>query len=126
MATEQSLHTISLEADANLAASQYRAVVLSGDGQAALAGASVNILGILQDDPAAAGRAATIGIHGISIVEAGAAFAVGANLSTDADGQLVTTPGAGSVPIVALALQAAGAATERVRALLGFRGLGAA
>src|SRR5512139_3842524 len=91
MATyDESLRTITLNADATLAkftgapglpgsltganqaGNQYRAVVLSGARQAGLAnansGAQGGVVGVLQNKPQAAGNASTIGIGGISKV----------------------------------------------------------
>lgn len=93
-------------ADADLSTTgQYRAVVRTATG-IALAGAAVRIYGILQDDPRA-GEAGTVKKRGTSKAIAGAAFAAGVSLTTDAAGRFVTA--AVGNPIVARSEEPAGA-----------------
>ena len=61
-----------LEAAADLSASQYRAVKTNTSGEAAVITAITDKpVGILQDKPAAQGRAAELMADGISLMEAG-------------------------------------------------------
>ena len=74
----------------DLSADQYKFVTLGASG------ASLNTVnggyvdGILQNDPAAAGRGATVAYDGVSKVVAGAAVLNGAKLMSDATGRAVT------------------------------------
>ena len=105
-------------ADADLSANQYRAVVPTannGGNGVALAGANVVILGILQDKPNANGKACAVCVEGPTRAAAGAAFARGAELKTDATGRLIAAgaelPGV-IVNVVAIAFEAAAAAGD--------------
>lgn len=120
MAFEIPGFTYSRPADADHRANQFRCMVLAADGDAALAGANVRIIGILQNDPNI-GEAATVQRDGISKAEAGAAFAIAALLATDATGRLVTA--AGGQQVVAIALTAGGGAGQIASVLLGYQGL---
>lgn len=108
MAYEEILRTITLEAGQNLSAMQYFFVTqAAGDGQIDPTAITARATGVLQNAPAAAGRAATVAIAGsVSKVSAGAAFARGANLAADANGQAITAAGGGT-HINAIALEAA-------------------
>jgi hypothetical protein len=112
MAFEERLESITVVAGADLSAGQYRAI--QNDGT--LAGAGEVAVGILQNDPAAAGRAATVGVGGVTKVTAGAAFAAGAKLMSDANGRLITATATNHV--LAMARTAAGAADEVASALI--------
>lgn len=111
-------------ADADLSANQYRAVVATannGGKGIALAGSNVKILGILQDKPSANGKPATVCVEGPTRAVAGAAFARGDALKTDANGRLITAAGEAAgvvVQVVAQALEAAGAAGDIVEVVL--------
>lgn len=107
MATyEESLRTITLNADATLAkftgapglpgsltganqaGNQYRAVVISGARQAGLSNANNGtVVGVLQNKPQAAGNAATIGIGGISKVAMATNISAGQAVFAAADGR---------------------------------------
>lgn len=83
-----------------------------------LAGANVPIIGVLANTPKAAEAADVRGVRGSSRkVLAGAAIAVGAKLSTDAYGRMVTAAGAAQI-IVAIAAEAASAAGDLIEAVL--------
>jgi hypothetical protein len=85
------LFAISRNAGANLSALQYHAVKLNGSGQVIAIAAVTDIpVGILQDTPAAAGRAAEVMVAGVSEAVAGAAVAAGAQVCVDNTGRLVT------------------------------------
>lgn len=107
MATyDESLRTITLNADATLAkftgapglpgsltganqaGNQYRAVVISGARQAGLSNANNGrVVGVVQNKPQAAGNAATIGIGGISKVAMATNISAGQVVYAAADGR---------------------------------------
>jgi hypothetical protein len=93
MAFESIRHTWpGVEAGADLSAGQFLAVVLNASGQAVLAGAGARVLGILQNKPDAAGKAATVSGPGATTkMVAGAAVALGADVTSNASGQAVTS-----------------------------------
>lgn len=110
---------------ANAAITDVRghAVKFNATGNVVLCGAGDTPLGIgimtMGDEGAVAeGEEFTIQHKDIGYVCAGAAFVKGANLSTDANGAFITT--ASSAPVVAIALEAAGAAGQYVPAILRF------
>jgi len=89
--------------------------------QVALATAATQVLtGILQNKPAAAGRAATVQVAGIAKVVAGAAVTVGDVLTTDGAGKAITfVPTAATVEwVIGFAMTAAAAANEVIEVLL--------
>lgn len=90
-------------------------VVLCGAGDTPL---GIGIMTMGDEGAVAAGEEFTIQHKDIGYVCAGAAFVAGANLSTDANGAFITT--ASSAPVVAIALEAAGAAGQYVPAILRF------
>lgn len=109
MATENNLTSISLPAAADLSAAQYKIVQVNSSGQAALANATSMTVGVLQNKPSAAGRVATVAIHGVSKVVAGGAITAGARVTSDANGNAVAATTAGDAVIgVALTGAASG------------------
>lgn len=90
MAYENHLENITMVAGADLSALQYRFVTMASDGQIDPTGTGLGADGVLQNDPAAAGRAATVAISGVSKVEAGGAITKGANVSSDSTGRAIT------------------------------------
>lgn len=102
------------------------AVKFNGSGQIVLCGAGDTPLGIGimtmgNEGAIAQGEEFTIQHKDIGYVCAGAAFAQGANLSTDANGAFVTATTSGTAtPVVAIALDAASAAGQYVKAILRF------
>lgn len=130
MAYEESLRTISLNADASLAAytgvpgmpgspnphwgRQYRFVQVTGANQVGLATGAEgqSVMGVMQNKPQVNGQAATVAIHGVSMVMAGAAFDAGDLVGPDSEGRAV------SGGTVGIALAAAGQANELVPVLL--------
>lgn len=96
-------------ADTDLRTSQWCAVRRTATGIALAGAASVDFLGILQDDPDI-GEAGTVKVRDVSKAKAGAAIAAGARLTTDATGRLITA--AATNPIVGRALEAAAAADD--------------
>lgn len=90
MAYEERLETITREAGSDLSASQYRFVNLASDNQVdRAASAGVDCLGVLQNKPDAAGRAACIATGGTSKVVAGGTFDAGDKITTDNQGRAV-------------------------------------
>jgi hypothetical protein len=84
----------SLPAGADLSAHQYKFVKINSSGQCVLCAAVTDKpIGILQNDPPAAGVAANIMVNGISKLKAAANLAVGDQIGTDAAGL-----GAANVP----------------------------
>lgn len=90
MATEEILRNHSFPAGADLSAAQFLFVKLNSSGQIILAGAGEDAIGILQDKPAAAGRAGAVGVRGRSKVVFGGTVAIGAYVTSDAAGKAVT------------------------------------
>jgi hypothetical protein len=133
MAYEESLRSISLNADASLAVytgvpgtpgsanpnygRQYRFVKVTGANQVGLATAEADVvIGVMQNKPQVNGQAATVAIHGVSMVMAGAAFDAGDAVTADSEGRAVSGGTAGTERGIALA--AAGQANELVPVLL--------
>ena len=107
-----------LAAGADLSANQYRFVKpgATADQVVAIAAATDKPIGVQYDTPDAAGKAAEVVVAGIVEVMAGAAVAYGAEVQTDAQGRAITIAVTGTV--VGRALQAAGAAGDRIAVLL--------
>lgn len=116
MAYEENLQTISKQAGSDLSSRQYRFMTVNSSSQLAVAGAGVAVEGILQDKPDASGRAGSLGIAGVSKVEAGAAFTAGDDLTPDSVGRAVTA-GTGDV-VGATALEDASGAGSIVACLI--------
>jgi hypothetical protein len=89
MATEQAMKAISLPVAADYSAKQYYIMKLDTSGQAALAGEGSDSIGVLQDAPAAAGRAGRVAIGGICKVICGGSITKGARFSSDSNGKAV-------------------------------------
>jgi hypothetical protein len=106
----------------DLSGSTGLAVVVNSSGQCVLAGAAVIIDGVLVDDPKN-GQAGTYQVRDVAKVVAGAAITRGANLTTNASAQFIAATTGN--PIVAKALDAAGAASQVIRAEIGYRGVSA-
>lgn len=131
MAYEESLRSITLNADSSLAVytgppgtpgapnphggKQYHFVKVTGVHQVGIADADDVVIGVLQNKPQNTGNAATVGIRGVSKVVADAAITAGANIKCSADGQAAT---AGAGPTVGVALTSAANAGELVSVLL--------
>lgn len=93
MAYEENLSTISLEAAADLSAKQYYFMKVDTNGRANVPSVEGEITaGVLQNDPAALGRAATIAVAGsVSKVVAGEAIAAGAQITAGSDGRAMNS-----------------------------------
>jgi len=88
MALQESLTTITLPAAGDLSSSQYLFVDINSSGQAAVVGtAGAKAIGVLQNDPAAAGRDAAVAIAGKVKVLAGGTIAIGAKVQSTAAGK---------------------------------------
>lgn len=103
-----------LLAGADLSALENTFVKAGGtEGQVvAVAAATDQPIGVLLDEPSAAGKVANVAQFGIYEVIAGAAVAYGAQVQTDASGRAITAVSAGYV--CGRALQAAENAGERI------------
>jgi hypothetical protein len=96
MAVNNSQTCVTLEAGANLSTKQYLFVSIASDGQVDPTGDGLSAVGVLQNDPAAAGRAAEVCIGGLTKVKTGGQVAAGAAVASDANGAAVTA-GTGDV-----------------------------
>ena len=107
MSYEESLKSISLDADASLgiytgvpgqpgsaspnSGKQYTFVKITGAHQVGLCTAATQrAVGILQNKPQRPGAAATVGIFGVSNITAGGVIAAGDLVASDASGRAVT------------------------------------
>lgn len=77
---------ISMSANANLSAKQYYAVTLVGNRTVDTCNATTVPLGILQDNPNAAGRSAAVRVGGTSKFKCGANITYGQRVIVDANG----------------------------------------
>ena len=110
MAYEESIRSVTLNADATLATytgvpgqpgsaspnggKQYHFVKVTGVHQVGVAGASdTDIAGVLQNKPQVTGGAATVAIRGVSKVYAAGAITAGAKVYVNASGQATATAG---------------------------------
>lgn len=91
MAVIQTRDTRSFEAGEDLSAAQFKFVTLESDGQVDLAdSAGENCIGVLLNNPDAAGKAATVAISGKVMITCGGTVAAGAALQSDASGDAIT------------------------------------
>ena len=100
MAHEIPIQTTSLIAAADFSTKQYFAVKIDSSGQAALAGAGENAIGLIQGNPGA-GDIAEIMVVGESKAVYGGTVTAGQNLTPDALGRLVVASGTDAVIAVA-------------------------
>ena len=77
-------------ADADLSSYQYRAVEMNTDEEIVLASEGNLMLGVLQDEPAAAGRTCRVALRGITKAYGSAAIEEGANVQVTDDGKFKT------------------------------------
>lgn len=108
--SQQNIAILILTVAATTAITERRFVTASG----AQAGAAANTLGVAKYT-ASTNELLAVDVIGTAVVEAGAAFAAGAALETDADGRAITQSAG---PTVARALQAASGAGAFVEVLL--------
>ncbi len=115
MATENIVQVLPFKAGADLSTKQYYFVKQDASGSIVLCGAGEAAIGSLKDDPTI-GETGTVVVLGVGKVKAGAAFGIGANLTSDAAGRAVTAGASDAVNGISLA--AAGAANEIVSVLM--------
>jgi hypothetical protein len=131
MAYEESLRSITLNADATLGVytgvpgqpgspdphggKQYHFVKVTGVHQVGLAAATGAVVGVLQNKPQGTGHAATVGFHGVSKVVSDVAITAGAPIYSSVDGQAAI---AGTGPVVGIALSTTANPGELVNVLL--------
>lgn len=131
MAYEESLRSITLNADSSLGiytgvpgqpgspdphgGRQYHFVKVTGVHQVGLAAATGDVVGVLQNKPQGTGQAATVAIHGVSKVVSDVAITAGDPIFSSADGQAAKT---GTGPRVGTALSTTANAGELVNVLL--------
>lgn len=131
MAYEESLRSITLNADDSLAVytgvpnqpgspsphggKQYHFVKVTGAHQCGLAGSGDKVIGVLQNKPQHEGNAATVAIRGVSKVVCDAALDAGDEVAASADGQAAA---AGTGDAVGVALSTTANAGELVSVLL--------
>lgn len=102
-------------ADLSALSNQYLAVVPhTVSGQIVVAGAALEILGILQNNPAAL-EAAEITMNGVSKAISGAAITIGDEIEVDANGKVITLAAGVAV---GYCLDTAGGADEIVTVVL--------
>lgn len=88
---DQAIQDISRDAGADLSAGQYCGVEQSAAGLVTLNNAlGEACFGVLQNNPNATGRAATVRIGGTTKIQLGATVAVGAKLTVMANGKFQT------------------------------------
>ena len=110
MATKAVGTDITIVASGDLSANQYRAVKLDANGRtvAVSTQGDVATLGVQQDKPSALGQPSTVRISGITKAVAGAAIAVGARVTPNATGQMITGTTGNQVVGIALTAAASG------------------
>jgi hypothetical protein len=115
MATENHGKSVSLEAAADLSSYQDRFVKLSS-GKVTYCGAGQDAIGVLTNDPSAAGRAAEVVLSGIAKVTAGGNCTQDGMAASDSAGRAVNA--ASGDYILGKFLDAATTAGEKIRVLL--------
>ena len=115
---------LSFKAAADYSSSQYYLMYQSAaDTVTKAATAGTKVIGVLQDDPAAAGRAGSVRVMGVTKVVAGAAISVDDELTVDSSGRAVTNS-SDSYYIWGRALEAATTAGDIISALVTVGGSG--
>lgn len=90
MATQDAGLSMSLEANGDLSSSQYYFVTMTGtNNRVAVCNATTDVpIGVLQNDPAAAGREASVCILGSTKIKTGSSSLTAGNIvGTDANGK---------------------------------------
>lgn len=88
-AFEEDLEVRSVAANSDLSTKQYYVVKLNSSNKALLCDADGVAYGILQDKPAAAGRAAKVAVAGVSKCVLGGTVAAGDVVNCDGNGKVV-------------------------------------
>lgn len=135
MAFEQNLESITLLADSSIGdytgvplqpgspdphyAHQYTFVKLTGALTCGLAvtKATDMVIGVLQNKPQGTGHAATVAIHGVSLVQSGEDVAAGDKVAFDTTGRAITYTGSGD-QLVGVALTSCAAQNQLISVLL--------
>lgn len=89
MATQDNALLVTLEAGQDLSTKQFYFVSVASDGQIDPTGDGLDADGVLQDTPAAAGRAALVAIAGKVKVVCGGVVTRGGPVASDASGKAV-------------------------------------
>jgi hypothetical protein len=89
MAYNNSQTSVTLEAGADLSTNQFHFVKLDADGQLSVATDGFAAVGVLLNDPSAAGRAAEVCIGGLTRVEAGGNITAGDPVASNATGEAI-------------------------------------
>jgi hypothetical protein len=135
MSYEESLKSITLVADSTLGVytgvpglpgspqphggKQYCFAKVSGVGQAGLAGAAGDAVGVMQNKPQGTGHAATIAISGVTNVLVAGAITAGDSIKVDANGKAVkATLPADAALVKAIAIGTSTGADQLIPALL--------
>jgi hypothetical protein len=90
MAYKESQISVTLEAGADLSANQFHFVTVDSDGQLSVSTDGAASVGVLLNDPSAAGRAAEVCIGGVTRVEAGDDVTAGDAVASNATGEAIT------------------------------------
>ena len=90
MAVNNNQTCVTLEAGADLSSNQFHFVTMDSDGQLSVSTDGAASIGVLLNDPAAAGRAAEVCIGGLTRVEAGGTVAAGAAVASNSTGEAIT------------------------------------
>jgi len=90
-AHEEIKQSITCQAGSDLSTTgQYLFVELASDNQVdVVSSAGGDAVGVLQNDPSAAGQAATVAVSGVTIVECGETMTAGQLVSAGADGKAI-------------------------------------
>lgn len=135
MSYEESLRSVSLDADASLAGytgvpgvtgsadpnygKQYRFVKVTGAHQVGLVDDPTDLaIGVMQNKPQVTGQAATVAIRGISNVMSGDEIEAGDEVTSDDEGRAIPLPDTGDPLVYGIALAAASDENQLVPVLL--------
>lgn len=89
MSYKNNQQCITLEAGQDLSTKQFFFVSVSADGQVDPTGDGAYAVGVLQNDPSAAGRAAVVAISGVTQVICGGSVTRGGPVASDTNGEAV-------------------------------------
>lgn len=89
MAVENALTSISVPAGSDLSSKQYYFMTINSSGQLAATGDGAAADGVLQDAPAAAGRAGRLGTGGRTKITLGGTVSAGDDVASDSTGKAV-------------------------------------
>jgi hypothetical protein len=116
MAVENLGKCVTVPSSGDLSSAKYKFVTVNSSGQVATTGDGAQADGVLQNDPGAAGRAATVMVGvGISKVVAGGTVTRGGDVGSDSSGRAVDA--ASGDAIVGQALEAATTAGQVITLL---------